>query len=45
MALTNDELKESANTEGLSEDGSKVDIALRLAEHFHKYKFMPRPEE
>jgi hypothetical protein len=45
MLLTTDELKESANAEGLSEDGSKVDIALRLTEHFHKYKFMPRPEE
>jgi hypothetical protein len=45
MPLTTDELKESAYAEGLSEDGSKVDIALRLTEHFHKYKFMPRPEE
>jgi hypothetical protein len=45
MPLTTDELKESENAEGLSEDGSKVDIALRLTEHFHKYKFMPGPEE
>jgi hypothetical protein len=45
MPLTADELKESAKAEGLPEDGSKVDIALRLTEHFHKYKFMPRPDE
>jgi hypothetical protein len=45
LPLTTDELKESANAEGLSEDGSKVDIAIRLTGHFHKYKFMPIPEE
>jgi hypothetical protein len=45
MPLTTDELKESAKAEGLSEDGSKVDIAIRLTGHFHKYKFMPVPEE
>jgi hypothetical protein len=45
MPLTTDELKESANAEGLSEDGSKVDIVLRLTEHFHKYRLLPKPEE
>jgi hypothetical protein len=46
MPLTTGELKESANAQGLSDDGSKVDIILRLTEHFHKYKFMPKqPQE
>jgi hypothetical protein len=44
MPLTTNELKESANAQGLSEDGSKVDIILRLTEHFHKYKFMPKQQ-
>ena len=44
LPLTTKELQESANEQGLSEDGSKVDIILRLTEHFHKNKFMPKQQ-
>jgi hypothetical protein len=45
MLLTANELKKSAKAQGLSKDGSKADIVLRLTEHFHKYLFMPRSQE